>query len=96
MSPIDVQDPTLEFEPVPEDAKPHPWAMATCKVWGALCATLLAVAVVLEVRRFVFSPAPVSTREAVAWLCLDALFLLGAYAAFDLMCVGRRDNRQHD
>jgi len=80
----------LDFQPATAEVKPHPWAVLTCRAWGIFCATLLAVSVLLQVRHLVLSPSPATTSQVVAWLCFDALFLLGAYAGYELLCDGNR------
>ena len=71
---------------VARQVEPHPWAVALCRAWEVLCAVLLTVSVILQVRLFVFSPSPATAREVIGWLCFDALFLLGAYAGYQLLC----------
>jgi len=66
--------------------EPHPWALALCRAWEILCAGLLTISVLLQVRRFIFSTSPANASEVVGWLCFDALFLLGGYAGYQLLC----------
>jgi hypothetical protein len=76
----------LETDSALEASKPHPWAARICRTWSVLCATLFALSVIVQVRRLVLSTAPAPASEVIAWLCFDALFLLGAYAGYELLC----------
>ena len=82
-SPIEMQ---VEDEVIVEEIKPNRLAIAACRVWEVFCAVMLALALTLEIRRAAFVARPVRVSEIVAWVCFDALFLLGAYAGIDFLC----------
>ncbi|HEX8525137.1 MAG TPA: hypothetical protein VF669_22995 [Tepidisphaeraceae bacterium] len=69
-----------------EQIKPNRLAIVACQVWQVFCGVMFALCVTLEIRRAAFVARPVPVSEIVAWVCFDALFLLGAYAGLEFLC----------
>ena len=96
MSPTRTDSDMMDFEPVPQDVRAPRFAVTACRVWGFFCAALLIAAVLVEISRVEMTTWPIPWREYLAWICFDALFLLGAYAGFDFLCGARCDETKQD
>ena len=72
-----------------QDFKPHRLAIVACRAWEVFCAAMFLICVGMQSARL-FDDRAIRWREIVAWVCFDALFLLGAYAGFDFLCTGKR------
>jgi hypothetical protein len=86
----------FEDEPIEPQAKPHRLLVRGVQVWGLLCAVLFFLALYMQWMRVQGSGKPIRWREIVAWVCFDALFFLGAYAAFRLLCGGSGTDSSDD
>jgi len=94
MSPTRTDSEMMDFQPVPKDLKAPRIAVTACRVWGFFCAAMLIAAVLVEISRLEMTTWPIPWREYLAWICFDALFLLGAYAGFDFLCGARCDDKE--
>jgi hypothetical protein len=62
-------------------------AVVACRAWEVFCAAMLVICVTFQVTRLMGSSV-VRWSDLVAWVCFDALFVLGAYAGFEFLCGG--------
>jgi hypothetical protein len=76
----------FEDEPIEAEIKPNRLAVMACRTWGYFCAVMLALCIVMEAMKLGGHWGPVRWRDIVAWVCFDALFLLGAYSGFQFLC----------
>lgn len=89
-------DASYDRDAMVEPIKPNRLAIVACRTWEVFCALMFVLCVTLEIRRAAFVARPVRVSEIVAWVCFDALFLLGAYAGIDFLCGNGRCDRDED
>lgn len=69
-------------------------AVVACRAWEVFCAAMLVICVTFQMMRLMSSSSVVRWSDLVAWVCFDALFVLGAYAGFEFLCGGTCDDEK--